>query len=489
MKTIYQILLTAALATGTLCGLSGCSDEDEVSGTQFYSFGPCPVLRGDNIRVIGANLNSVTKVVFPGKAGSKVEVTEFASHTSGLMEVAVPQEAVPGKLKLVVGATDTLTSKSNLSFEEPISVSAVSPTEGLVAGDVVTITGDYLYNIASVTFSENVTVPAEAFVSQERKELKVAVPKAAVSGKITLSDGAEVPTLIESEEVLNIATAAFVSKDKTSVAEGDQIVFTGTHLQLVEQVVYSGEVADKAFTVSADGTRLTSTVPAGLKSGPVSLQLYSGQVLNAGEVEVPTIEVTVVSPSENLRVGDRVTLTGKRLDLVTSILLPGGVSLEKGAWSLNEANTELAFDLPAGVVDGDITVVQNSNISVSGLKISLKKEGNTIWTGNVDFGNWASFLQTEPTDEVCKAIDAPGTLTVNLEQSAASTWWQIRFQYRDWSTCWEKTQENGGIIELAQGATSVSVPVTATDVQHIQAEGFVINGCFVTIKSIEFQKN
>lgn len=481
-------MCAAAVAVTTLVGFSACSDDDEVSGTHLYSFGPCPVLRGDNIKVIGAHLGSVSKVVFPGEGGTNVEVADFVSRTADLLEVQVPQEAVPGHLQLVVGSADTLTSKSLISYSEPVSLSAVTPVTGLVAGDVLTITGDYLNNIASVTFADNVVVTADLFVSQSRKELKVAVPKAAVSGKITLSDGAETPTLIESESALQIATAAFTSKNKTQVSEGEQVVFTGTNLQLVEKVVYAGNVADTEFTVSPDGTALTSTVPVGLMSGEVALHLYSGQIISAGEVTVPTITVTSVSPDTDLKAGDEVTLTGGNLHLVSRIELPGGVTLQRGAWTVNEARTTLAFKLPAGVVDGQITVVQNDNISVGGLKIAMKKEGNEVWTGNVSFGNWAAYVQTEPTDDVCRAIDAPGTLTVNLEEDTASTWWQIRFQYRDWSTCFEKTQDVG-IYSLEEGATSISIPVTATDVQHIQSEGFVINGCFITVKSIEYQKN
>lgn len=487
MKSIHHIWLASLMLAGTMLGFCGCNDDDEVSGTQLYSFGPCPVLRGDNIKVIGANLDDVTKVVFPGEAGSKVEVSDFVSHASDLMEVTVPQEAVPGKLKIVVGASDTITSKSKITYSEPISFDAVTPTTGLVAGDVITITGDYLNNIASITFAENVEVPAEDFVSQSRKQIKVAVPKAAVSGKITLSDGAEVATLLESEEELQIASATYISKDKCNVTEGEVITIMGENLQLVEKVVYPGDIADTAPVASADGKQLTTVVPVGIKSGELTLSLYSGDAISAGEIAVPTIEVTSVSPNENLSTGDQVTLHGSKLNLVSQILLPGDITLSTSDWTVNSDGTELTFTIPAGVVDGNITVVQNDNISVSGLKISMKKEGNVIWTGNVNLGNWGSYIQADASEDVCQAINGPGTLTVNFEEDTSSTWWQIRFQYRDWATCWEKTRDTG-IYGLEQGATSISIPVTAEDVEHIQSEGFVINGCFITITSMEFQK-
>ena len=44
------------------------------------------------------------------------------------MTVTVPDEAIPGKLRLVVGQ-DTLTSKSSISFEEEVRIDAVE-TDG-----------------------------------------------------------------------------------------------------------------------------------------------------------------------------------------------------------------------------------------------------------------------------------------------------------------------------------------------------------------------
>ena len=60
-------------------------------------------------------------------------------------------------------------------------------------GSELTITGEYLNLIKEVIFADEVTVPADEFVSQSRQEIKVIVPDSAQTGKFILSDGAEIP--------------------------------------------------------------------------------------------------------------------------------------------------------------------------------------------------------------------------------------------------------------------------------------------------------
>ncbi len=488
LNKISNILLTAIVAVSAMFAFSACNDDDDVNGVQLLSFGPCPVLRGDAITIIGTDLGKINKVVFPGEGTSKVEVTTFDSQTDNQIVVTVPQEAMPGKLKIVYGS-DTITSKSLISYSEPISLESVTPTSNLLAGDVITLKGDYLNNVATITFAEDVVVDAEQFVAQSRKELRVAVPKAAVSGIISLSDGADTPTIVESEEALTIQTASYTGLSKTDVTEGETLTISGRNLQLVESVTYPGGVADESFVASADGSTLTSTVPAGVMGGTITLTLYSGASLVTDEITVPTISYTGINPSVDLAVGDNVTIGGANLNLVSSLELPGGITLTTGEFTVNANHTELTFTVPAGMVDGKITLVQNANVSVQTDAVTMKKEGNVIWTGNIELGAWSDYLQVTPDSEywdAFQAIDGPGILTVNFTEDSASSYWQLRFQYSDWATFWDNAPQ---IYDMEAGATSYSVSVTANDVQHISTEGFVISGSFLTIQSIEFQKN
>ena len=133
-KNIFTLLVVALVGLS----LTGCSEDNldtnpyGKSGVNLVGFGPSPILRTHEIRITGTNMNKVTKVIFPGDA--IVERSGFNSSDAENIYVNVPDESVPGQIRLVAG-NDTVTSVSKLTFEEPIEVTSVSPTTGLSAGD------------------------------------------------------------------------------------------------------------------------------------------------------------------------------------------------------------------------------------------------------------------------------------------------------------------------------------------------------------------
>lgn len=90
-----------------------------------------------------------------------------------------------------------------MTFTEPIALEAFAPAE-VKPGSELTITGEYLNLIKEVIFADEVTVPADEFVSQSRQEIKVIVLDSAQTGKFILSDGAEIPNWIYSEGELEV---------------------------------------------------------------------------------------------------------------------------------------------------------------------------------------------------------------------------------------------------------------------------------------------
>ena len=334
MKKYYKIFTLLVVALAGL-SLTGCSEDDldtnpySKSGVNLLAFGPSPTERASEIRITGTNMQKVDKVVFAGGnieraghiisvAGAEVEKANFNSVDNENIYVTIPQSTVPGKVKLVVGK-DTVSSVTLLTFNEPVEVTSVSPTTGLNAGDEISITGEYVYNIASVTFTSGVTVPAEDFTYVSRNEIHLIVPLAAESGVISMSNGDAWE--FEYETPLEIATATVTSV--TPAADfGEQIQITGTNLHTVESVFFPGGVSAE-FTVSADNKTITTTVPAECKSGAISLLLYSGAALTTDEFSVPTISITSAEPNKDLIEGDVVTLTGENFDRVIGVSLPG----------------------------------------------------------------------------------------------------------------------------------------------------------------------
>lgn len=484
IKKTAAILLTSAVMLG---GATACQDESEYTyPNDLHTFGPCPVLRGETIEILGTNLNGLSKVIFP----VNVEVTDFVSKSDSKVVVTVPQEALPGHLRLIINGKE-IETRSIITYSEPISIETVSAEHDVLsAGDVVTVKGDYVYNIATVTFGNDAVVEAEDFISQTRKELKVAVPAEAKTGKIVFSDGND---WIEStDKVFTVATASATALSATTLDEGDNVTISGSHLNLVKRVIFPGEL-ESPFTVAADGNSLSTTVPAGTCSGPITLELFSLDKIDTPAFSFPTVSVTGVSPDTNVTPGTELTITGSLLNRVTEIRFPGGETANKG-WTVSKDGTTLKVKASPNMVDGSIELVQNANIIVSTPSISMKKEGNVFWIGNFDLGGWAQNLEVaaEKNDDVWAAfsstVKGPGQLTIEFEEDATQGWWQIQPRYRsDWSIVFENVRDdNGGIHNMEAGQTSWTINVTQTDIDELYGAGWAFSGCNLTIKSMSF---
>ncbi|MDE6003382.1 MAG: hypothetical protein K2G76_07845, partial [Prevotella sp.] len=377
MKKIYNIFTLLVVALVGL-SLTACSEDDydtnpyNKSGVNLLAFGPSPNTRSEEIRITGTNLTAVDKVVFPGGtieragqiinvSGAEVEKAQFNAVDNENIYVNIPQETVPGHIKLVVGL-DTITSEGTLTFTEPIEVTSVSPSVELNAGDEISIKGDYVYNIAEVIFTSGVSgapVIAEDFTYVSREEIRLRVPLAAESGTITMNDGADWE--LEYKEPLNVITAT-VTGVTPSADFGQEIQITGNNLHTVESVLFPGGVAAD-FTVSADNKTITAIVPAECKSGAISLLLYSGAALTTDEFAVPTVTITSIEPNSDLVEGDVVTLTGKNFDRIIGVSVPGYGDLEPEDYTIT--GNQLVFIVPEGMTDGNVVLTQNSNITAS----------------------------------------------------------------------------------------------------------------------------
>lgn len=380
----YLYILAALVSLLT----ASCSN-DEPDTNQFgdslaiNAFGPCPVSRGDDIRIVGSCLDKVKAVRFPGD----VDVTDFTLVNPREISCKVPEEATAGNLRLVSTDGSIVTSVSLLSYIEPIEITEVTPVTGLKAGDIITVRGEYVYNIAQAVFAENVAVAAEDFVSVSRNEISFAVPKAAVSGKITFSDGGSIPTLIEWDTPLEIAEAAYTGLSALEVTPGQSLTIKGSNLDLIASVTFPGCRPTDEFTVSDAADQLTVTVPANAMGGNIILTQYSGRNLISDEINVPVATVSVISPAENLKAGDRVTVTGSKLTLIVKVVVPGNIEVP---FSVNGDGTELTFTVPDGMGDGVVALYQSESIVVETPRVSMYVEinENVIWNGTWENTSW-----------------------------------------------------------------------------------------------------
>ena len=485
MNKIYKLF---ALSMVALVGLSltGCSEDDldtnpyNKSGVNIVAFGPSPILRTQEIRITGTNLESVSQVAFPGE-GATVDKAAFNKVDAQNIYVNVPDESVPGKIKLIVGGEAVATSVTPITFEEPISISSISPTTGLSAGDEVTVKGDYVYNIYQAIFTSGVTgaaVEAEDFTYVSRREIRFRVPLAAESGVITFNDGAD--WTYESETPLEILSATFTGLSTSTPDFGQQIQINGTNLHTVETIMFPGGVTSE-FTVSDDHKTITTNIPAETKSGAITMVLYSGASITTGEYTVPTVAITGVSKDKDIKVGDVITITGANFDRIETVTLPGYGILADNEYTIS-GNT-LTFTVPEGMSDGNLELYQNSFITVT-QKLMMYSEApeTVIWAGNFEIGSWNAGMQDLAWGGFDWSTVKPGqVLTIYLKPNWVEGWSQIRVGNGSWAAL----PGTADVNPLAEEDTKFTVTLTQAMIDEMVANGgLVICGAWFTITKI-----
>ena len=485
MNKIYKLF---ALSMVALVGLSltGCSEDDldtnpyNKSGVNIVAFGPSPILRTQEIRITGTNLESVSQVAFPGE-GAVVDKASFNKVDAQNIYVNVPDESVPGKIKLIVGGETVATSVTPITFEEPISISSISPTTGLSAGDEVTVKGDYVYNIYQAIFTSGVTgaaVEAEDFTYVSRREIRFRVPLAAESGVITFNDGAD--WTYESETPLEILSATYTGLSTSTPDFGQQIQINGTNLHTVETIMFPGGVTSE-FTVSDDHKTITTNIPAETKSGAITMVLYSGASITTDEYTVPTIAITSVSKDKDIKVGDVITITGENFDRIETVTLPGYGILADDEYAIS-GNT-LTFTVPEGMSDGNLELYQNSFITVT-QKLMMYSEApeTVIWAGNFEIGSWNAGMQDLAWGGFDWSTVKPGqVLTIYLKPNWVEGWSQIRVGNGSWAAL----PGTADVNPLAEEDTKFTVTLTQAMIDEMVANGgLVICGAWFTITKI-----
>lgn len=314
-------LMLFSCLTFTACDNGDDEDTNQYKGgISLNVFGPSPVARGGVLRFLGSGMDKVTAVAIPGCD----DITDIEVVSDTEIRVTVPQTAQPGLVVLKTPKGD-ITTKTELTFTEPIALEAFAPAE-VKPGSELTITGEYLNLIKEVIFADEVTVPADEFVSQSRQEIKVIVPDSAQTGKFILSDGAEIPNWIYTEEELEVTLPSVEAPlDLVDKKPGDIIRVSGKNFDLVKKVqMPNGDEVEFTMTASSEGDELTFTLPDNVSDGEVT-------VLPASDVKVVVATVVVAMPSNvvavpaiNLRGGDIITLKGANMDLVTDVTVWAG---------------------------------------------------------------------------------------------------------------------------------------------------------------------
>jgi hypothetical protein len=401
-KHITRILSLLFIFTAVVF-FSACEDDEEGSKeVVLLSFGPSGVHHGDEITFIGQNLDEVTAIVFQ----PSVEITEFVEQTADIIKVVVPDAAEAGKVILKTPTVE-IESKTILNFEVPVVISSMTPEAR--PGTNITITGDKVNWIETVTFASDLTIEKENFVSQTLTELVVQVPMDAQTGYLLFSTGGTEPLTFGSEEQLIVTVPAVTSLAPNPVKHTDNLTITGTNLDLVTSIDFTGDFSVLAADfVSQTAEQIVLAVPAGVLKGPLTLHQVSPIDVTTSELTITLPKGTSISPTPATPGVDNITITGTNLDLVASLTLTGVATPVAASSFVSQSATEIVLALPDGAKSGSITYTTihgysallgvNVIIPAPGplpLAITMYDDGAAFGGGNWSWGGTADLANTE----------------------------------------------------------------------------------------------
>lgn len=517
MKKYFNIF---AVLMATLIGVSltSCNDDDLKTGqygggVQLNVFGPSPVMRGGTLRFIGSNLDQISQVLIPGvPAITNIEVVKGGVPSE--IRVTVPKDgSEPGIVTLVTKTDQVIKTLTPLAYSEPIEIDEFIPASAM-PGEEITIKGDYLNLIHMIEFADGVFVSEKAFKSHDRYHITVVIPEEAKTGKLGLYDlditdsesaSADVSyNIIKTEEALNVGTPTITSlaSPRTAKAEanetivakaGEEITVNGEYFNLIASIkVGEGESAVEFndFTVAEDKNAITFKLPENAPSGDIVLVCRS-------TVEIPVGKVTTVKPTElkvnpaPVKNGTELTITGKDLDLVKSVLFPNADAVDVTA-----AEDKIAVTVPETAQEGDLTLNMANGESVTVAYTLVKPEFIAYSTASASAGGVLSiagndldlvksvtFTEAEPVEVDAKEtlinVRVPmesktGVVTLNLKNGTAVEIPSINiveavFCYAKSLPSEEEEIHAGQTITLTVANPDVFqyVEVNGTKVQHI----------------------
>lgn len=381
MNKIYKFsawwmacLVLLSSLTFTACETNDVDTNQYKGGISLNVFGPSPVLRGGELRFLGCGLDQVASVLIPGCDA----ITDIQLISAEEIRVIVPQTALPGYVTLMLRNGESIVTKTQLTYSEPVSIESFSP-ESVRPGDVLTIKGEYLNLMHQVIFAENVIVSDEVIAEEEateatskflkhtRNEIQVRVPEEAQSGKIILSDGAEIPNRLYSEVELQVVLPSVAElADYNNIKPGAIMTVTGENFDLVKEVrMENGETM--LFTYSAEQKALTFTIPRGAVNGPIYVVPASGVLVQVAEIKMATPEDVKAQETE-ITAGKELTLTGKNMDMIAAVLFPG---VEKAVEPTSLSETEVKVVVPGEAQSGMIQLVLTSGETIPGLELTV----------------------------------------------------------------------------------------------------------------------
>lgn len=351
-RTELKLKVPAAAQTGKIALSNGAEEPIIIySATnltvklpEITTIAPNPIKTGTALTITGTNLDLVKSVIF----GGPKNVTTFTNQTLTQIVVLVPADAKDDTLRIVPASGVVVKSAAPLVLVVPTV--SVTPTS-VKNDDDITVTGTNLDLIDKVTFGggKQGTIKAGGTATQ----IMVTVPTDAISGVVDFITKADKTV---HGPALTIIDPVFSSFAPASGAAKSDIIITGTNLDLVTKVKFTGGIEGTIGTRSA--TQMTVTVPVGAKTGKLTLVTKNGSMVNSGSdftvlANLPTITGFLEAKGTP---GKLLTILGTNMSLIKVLIFPGNiVATEYGLKTDNKVEVYVPVNVQKGI--GTISLI------------------------------------------------------------------------------------------------------------------------------------
>ena len=363
MKTIIMIkllnikLLPLFCLLFTIGVMQSCKKNTSDTGeVVLLSFGPTGASHGDTVRFFGNNLNRVTAIDFTG-TGASVPQSAFIQQTPELILIKVPNEAIKGFVTLKTPAGDVV---SKTQFNLSVNFKVTTMTAQARPGENITLTGDFMNWVRSVTFERNKVVTS--FVSQTLNQLVLKVPDDAQTGPIVIAYAGTDSASVQTSDTLKVALPLSTAFSPNPVKHAENVTITGSNLDLAKQVIFTGVSSPVTSFVSQGANQMVIKVPGAAQSGKMTFVAASGvQTVSPIDLNILMPAITRLSP-DTVDPGSNLTIKGTNLNLVTSVTFQNAPAVTS---FVSQTDTQLVVTVPMGILRGNVTLgVLNSTRTV-----------------------------------------------------------------------------------------------------------------------------
>jgi hypothetical protein len=322
---------------------------------------------GTTVAISGFNLAQATSVSFGSNADAGFTVNSSTSITA----VSPPGSAGTVDIRVVTpGGESAISGADQFTFTSAPSVTGVAPSAGsLAGGTAVTITGENFINGATTVYF-NGNLATNVSVSADGSTISATSPGGSVGTveiTVATSGGTSLTSSADHFTYTPAPTVNSVSPATGSSDGGTAVTITGTNFSgtgyTVTAVNFGGVPA--TFSVSADGTSISATSPAG-SAGPVDVTVVTpgGSVSSATQFTyAPPPVVSAINPSSGqVTGGTSVTITGSGFTGATAV----NFGLTPGTGLTVNSATSISVVSPAGTGTVDVTVVTPIRTSATG---------------------------------------------------------------------------------------------------------------------------